>query len=190
MPPTASYEWIVEQRRALRIEGYRTLAEVGFEGPWVTPYQKTSCSMDGPVLVALHWLDWPSIDANRTELNKRGYLRGIRFNNVLGRVLQKRCLAREDIYVTQAFHLIPRTRSERISPKAIDLSFDAVTRHELVGRHVIALGNDAASACRRHGVEHVPVCHPSRRGWSYEQCANEIANAFPRVETPSHACAN
>jgi hypothetical protein len=33
------YQEIVERRRALVIEPYKSLAEVGFDGPWVTPYQ-------------------------------------------------------------------------------------------------------------------------------------------------------
>ena len=113
---TQSYDQIVEQRRALRIPPYFTLADVGFDGPWITPYQKTSRSPDGPVLVALHWLDAPSIEQNRPILNELGYLPGIRFNNVLDLALKARRLTRKDIYVTQVFQLIPRTRSQRIPP--------------------------------------------------------------------------
>jgi hypothetical protein len=55
------YQEIIDRRRALIIEPYKSLAAVGFDGPWVTPYQITSRSPVGPVLVALHWLDEPSI---------------------------------------------------------------------------------------------------------------------------------
>jgi hypothetical protein len=55
------YQEIIHRRRALKIEPFKSLAEVGFDGPWVTPYQITSKSSDGPVLVALHWLDESSI---------------------------------------------------------------------------------------------------------------------------------
>src|SRR4051812_45622193 len=103
MPITIAYDWIIEQRRALRIQPYYTLADVGFEGPWVTPYQKKSRSPDGPVLVALHWLDAPSIELNRPILDELGYLPGIRFNNVLDLALRQCRLTRESIYVTQAF---------------------------------------------------------------------------------------
>src|SRR5205807_531932 len=99
------------RRRRLCVPPYRTLADVGFDGPWVTPYQITSCSPDGPVLVALHWLDRPSIEAHRAELRRCGYLPGIRFNRVLDLALGARRLTRAGIYVTQAFHLVPDTRS-------------------------------------------------------------------------------
>ena len=90
-------------------------------------------------------------------------------------------LSRPDIYVTQTFHLIPRTRSERISQAAIRRSFDEVTRFELQGRKVIALGDVAAGECARHNIEHIAVCHPSRRGYSNEKNAIEIAEAIARL---------
>ena len=175
-----TYDWIIEQRRAFRLAGYETLADVGFEGRWVTPYQKISCSPDGPVLVALHWLDAPSIRLNEATLHEHGYLPGIRFNDVLELALAARSLSRTSIYVTQAFHLIPRKRSEHIPARLIGESFDAVTRHELVGRQVLALGQEASDACRRHGIPHVPVCHPSRRGKARTnaQNAQEIASGL------------
>jgi hypothetical protein len=156
-----TYSEIIERRRALRFAGYQTLAEVGFDGPWVTPYQKTSRSPDGPVLVALHWLDGPSIGRHRDVLEKHGYLPGIRFNVVLDLALGARQLNRGAIYVTQAFHLVPEGRSESVPSPLIDESFDEVTRHEVAGRRVLALGDAAARACARHGIRHVPVCHPA-----------------------------
>jgi hypothetical protein len=64
------YPEIIDRRRALIIEPFKSLAEVGFDGPWVTPYQITSKSSAGPVLVALHWLDESSILRERVTLRK------------------------------------------------------------------------------------------------------------------------
>jgi hypothetical protein len=172
------YQEIIDRRRALVIEPYKSLADVGFDGPWVTPYQITSKSAEGPVLVALHWLDEPSILRDRATLQTLGYLPSIRFNAVIDAALALRNLSRLDIYVTQTFHLIPGTRSERISPAAVRRSFDEVTRFELKGRQVIALGDVAAGECRRHDLADVAVCHPSRRGYTNEQNAAEIADAI------------
>jgi len=162
----------------LKIEPYKSQAEVGFDGPWVTPYQITSKSSEGPVLVALHWLDASSILRERPTLQELGYLPNIRFNAVIDAALARQGLSRSDIYVTQTFHLVPRTRSERISQAAIRRSFDEVTRFELQGRKVIALGDIAAGECARHHIEHIAVCHPSRRGHTNEKNASEIAHAI------------
>jgi hypothetical protein len=175
------YQEIIERRRALRIEPFKSLAEVGFDGPWVTPYQITSKSSEGPVLVALHWLDESSIVRERSTLQNLGYLPRIRFNTVIDAALARQGLSRSDIYVTQTFHLVPRARSERISQAAIRRSFDEVTRFELQGRKVIALGEIAAGECARHHIEHMAVCHPSRRGYSNEQNAIDIAEAIARL---------
>lgn len=181
MTTRVDYQEIIDRRRSLVIEPYKSLADVGFDGPWVTPYQITSKSAEGPVLVALHWLDEPSILRDRTALQTCGYLPGIRFNTVIDMALALRGLDRKNIYVTQAFHLIPATRSERISPAAVRRSFDQVTRFEIQGRRVVALGEIAAGECRRHDIPHVAVCHPSRRGYSNEQNAAEIAEAIGNV---------
>jgi hypothetical protein len=176
--PDLDYQEIVERRRALVIEPYKSLAEVGFDGPWVTPYQITSKSAEGPVLVALHWLDESSILSERPTLQELGYLPNIRFNTVIDAALARQGMSRSEIYVTQTFHLVPRKRSERISQAAISRSFDEVTRFELQGRRVIALGDIAAGQCARHSIEHVAVCHPSRRGYTNEKNATEIAGAI------------
>jgi hypothetical protein len=172
------YQEIIDRRRALIIEPFKSLAEVGFDGPWVTPYQIISKSAEGPVLVALHWLDESTILRERATLQDLGYLPNIRFNTVIDAALVRRGLSRSDIYVTQTFHLIPRKRSERISKAAIRRSFDEVTRFELQGRKVIALGDIAAGECARHSIEHIAVCHPSRRGHTNEKNAIEIAEAI------------
>jgi hypothetical protein len=172
------YLEIIDRRRALVIEPFKSLAEVGFDGPWVTPYQITSKSSEGPVLVALHWLDESTILQERATLQNLGYLPNIRFNTVIDAALAHQGLSRSDIYVTQTFHLIPRKRSERISQAAIRRSFDEVTRFELQGRKVIALGDIAAGECARHNIEHIAVCHPSRRGYTNEKNAIEISGAI------------
>jgi hypothetical protein len=175
------YQEIIERRRALKIEPYKSLADFGYDGPWVTPYQISSNSSNGPVLVALHWLDESSILTERATLQHLGYLPGIRFNVVIDDALESVRLARSDIYVTQTFHLIPRSRSEQIAPSAIRRSFDEVTRFELQGRKVIALGATAAGECLRHNIKHIATCHPSRRGYTNERNAAEIAEAIAKL---------
>ena len=154
---------IIAWRRQFAIPGYKTLADVGFDGDWVTPYQITSNSQTGPVLVALHWLDATSARRYRDALTK-GYLPGMRFNNVIDRALELAGLTRSNVYLTQAFHLLPDTRSESIPRRHIDASFNRITRYEVEGRTVIALGTDAVGACARAGVPHIECPHPSARG--------------------------
>jgi hypothetical protein len=55
-----------------------------------------------------------------------------------------------------------------------------VTRFELQGRKVIALGATAAGECLRHNIEHIAACHPSRRGYTNERNAVEIAEAIAK----------
>src|SRR5258707_15380687 len=163
-----------------RSSRYKSLAEVGFDGPWLTAYQISSKSSEGPVLVVLHWLDESSILRERPTLQDLGYLPNIRFNTVIDAALARQGLRRSDIYVTQTFHLVPRTRSERISQAAIRRSFDEVTRFELQGRKVIALGDVAAGECARHHLEHMAVCHPTPRGHSNEENAIGSADGITR----------
>ncbi len=173
---------IIACRRDFRICGYTTLAEVGFDGDWVTPYQKSSASETGPVLVALHWLDVPSVEKHRCVLNEKGYLPGIAFNKVLDLALDKAELTRADIYVTQAFHLLPAQRSQPIRPRHIYESFDRITRHEVVDRTAIVLGADAARAFRQAGLkpfDYVP--HPSARGMTFDCKAARLAEALKRA---------
>jgi hypothetical protein len=175
------YREIVERRRALKIEPFKSLADVGFDGPWVTPYQIISNSPKGPVLVALHWLDEPSILDQWSTLQQFGYLPGIRFNVVIDKALAYAGLGRPDIYVTQTFHLIPQTRSEQIAQQAVRRSFEEVTRFELEGRKVIALGATAARECARHDIKHIAVGHPSRRGSTNEKNAVELAEGITKL---------
>lgn len=85
-----NYQEIVERRRRLSIVPYKSLADVGFDGPWVTPYQISSKSPDGPVLLALHWLEEATIADQRMVLEKFGYLPDIRFNTVIDMALERR----------------------------------------------------------------------------------------------------
>lgn len=174
-PPTE----IVEARRAFRLPGFATLADVGFDGPWVTPSQITARSPDGPVFVGLNWVDDGSAERNRDVLERVGYLPTMPFNKVLDQALALCGLERGDIYITQAFHLLPATRSGKVSQTLINLSFDAITRHEVSGRMVIALGRQAMEACRdlpRGRV--VETIHPSARGHSLSQKACIIAESI------------
>jgi hypothetical protein len=90
------YQEIIARRRALVVEPYKSLAEIGFDGAWVTPYQIISKSTEGPVLVALHWLDESSILRERDKLQRFGYLPNIRFNTVLDLALGYRGLSRSE----------------------------------------------------------------------------------------------
>ena len=61
---------IIARRRRLQVpdeiqDQWVTLADVGFDGEWVSPIQKISNSIRGPVLVAKHWFDAESVDLNR-----------------------------------------------------------------------------------------------------------------------------
>ena len=130
------------------------------------------------MLVALHWLDAPSVDEHRDVLKEKGYLPSIRFNKVVDLALEQAKLTRADIYVTQAFHLLPQGRSEPIPRRHINESFDRITRHEVDGRTVIALGTAAVGACRRAGIECIECIHPSARGKTVESKAEELAEAL------------
>ena len=104
---------------------------------------------------------------------------GIPFNNVLDLALSLAGLTRKQIYVTQAFHLLPAGRSETIPQRLVDQSFDAITRHEIADRRVVALGDAAWRACNRFGIDAIPVCHPSsRNNGSYDDRAKLIAAAI------------
>ena len=103
------YREIVERRRTLKIETFKSLADLGFDGPWITPYQITSNSLKGPVLVALHWLDESSILDERTALQHLGFCRVFGSMSSLMLLLRRVHLSRSDIYVTQTFHLVPKS---------------------------------------------------------------------------------
>jgi hypothetical protein len=72
-----TYEEIIQRRRNFNIpvtgDKYKTLAEIDFDGPWITPYQVSSYSPTGPVLIAYHWFDVPSVNEHRQILKEKGY---------------------------------------------------------------------------------------------------------------------
>jgi hypothetical protein len=173
-----TYEELVEARRAFRIAGYESYADVGLDGPWTTPYHLASCSPDGPVLLTYNYLDGPSARQNRAELLQHGYLAAMPFNRVLDLALGVAEMTRADLYVTHAFHLLPPSRSAAVPLNDVDQSFDAIARHELAGRRVIALGQVAARCCSRHGIRHLPVPHLSARGNSFADRAALLAQAL------------
>ena len=168
----------IERRRAFKLEGYATLADAGFDGDYVTPYQIASNSSDGPCLIAYNWLDFPSALEHRTELLEKGYLPSMPFNKVLDLALERCGLTRSDIYMTQAFHLLPKLRSQNIGQADVYNSFDAITRHEIDGRRVITLGRSAANCCNKFGIQHAETIHPSSRGFSYHRRADIISAAI------------
>ncbi|MER9105744.1 hypothetical protein NKH95_17575 [Mesorhizobium sp. M0848] len=173
------YHQIVQKRRELSRPGFLTLADVGMDGPWVSPYQIISKSMTGPVLLANNWLDEQSITANLPLLRKRGYLPGMVFNDVLDLI---NGFDRKAVYVTQVFHLVPDMRyGAKVSQAAFDESFDTVTRHELLDRSVVALGKRAANMCRRHGVKCIETRHPSHGGITYADRAKLIGSAITQA---------
>lgn len=178
MEPDPTYAQIVTARRALRIPGYATLSDVGLDGPWTTPYHLAAKSADGPVLLTYNYLDAPSARQHREQLLITGYLPAMTFNRVLDLALAKAGMVRAVLYVTHAFHLLPASRSAAIRPEDVDISFDTVARHELVGRRVIALGYVASRVCARFGIAHMPTSHPSARGLSFDQRAAALADAF------------
>jgi hypothetical protein len=174
----ALYRKIVERRRRFAWPGYQSYADAGLDGDWVTPYHLTCGNFDGPVLLTYNFLDAPTVQQEVARLRATGYLPEMPFNRVLDRALALAGLARSDVYVTHAFHLLAEARSEAIPSAAIDASFDAVARHELSGRRVIALGQEAARQCRRHAIAHSAVPHPSARGLPFETRARALAAAI------------
>lgn len=172
------YAGWVERRRAFTLPGYRSLADVGLDEEWTTPYHLAACSPDGPALLTYNFLDAPSAIAHRDALRQFGLLPSMPFNRVLDLALSSAGLARSDLYVTHAFHLLPEWRSASIPLRDLDLSFDAIARHELEGRRIIALGAAAAHLCRRHALAFTAVPHPSARGQSFAARAAQLSAAL------------
>lgn len=171
---------IIARRRAFRLPGYMTLADVGLDGDYVSPPQLTSCSPTGPVLLGYHWLDAPTAIEHRDTLKQYGYLKGMAFNNVVDQALKLANLTRAEIFITQVFHLLPKGRSSAIPPKDIAACFNEVTQYELAGRHVVALGKMAANACRKLCMPVSEVPHPSARGYSASDKAQLLARALQK----------
>ncbi|MGJ8627586.1 MAG: hypothetical protein ACSHXB_11570 [Sulfitobacter sp.] len=162
--------------------GYLSLADVGFEGPWVSPIQMLSGNREGPVLLAKDYLDAPSLKRLRSSIAPQGYLPGNTFNRIIDAALDLAGLTRTDIYITQCFAaIVPEHRSTSIPISHFRRSFDMVTRHELAGRRVLALGPRAAALCAEFGVPFQAVkYHPSARGKGLTDLfkATELAQAL------------
>ena len=168
----------ITARRAFRLTGYTTLAEAGFDGDYVSPIQLTSGNPDGPMIMSKDWLDAPSARAHREELSRRGYLPHIPFNRVLDKALALVGLTRADVYVAPIFCLLPPRRSHPLPTAHARASFEAVTRHELLGRRPIAAGTDSARVLRYFDIPHIETCHPSARGLSFDARAGQLAEAL------------
>jgi hypothetical protein len=179
---------IIARRRAFHLAPYATLADVGLDGEYVSPLQIRANSATGPVLLAYHWIDAATAREKAEFLRDWGYVPEITFNKVVDAALGACGLTRANVYMTQAFHLLPTTRSAAVPARDIDASFVAVTRYELEGRQVIALGTAAAQACKRGGVTPArTVMHPSARGLSIEAKAAVLARAILDVVPPTAA---
>ncbi len=181
MTLSPAYQRAIAARRAFRLPGYPTLAEEGFDGDYVSPIHMTSGNLAGPMLISKDWLDAPSARANRTELERRGYLAGIIYNKVIDRVLALVGLTRGDIYISPIFHLLTPKRSSTIPPAHARASFEAIGQLELMGRKPLALGRDSAAVLRHFSVPCIEVAHPSARGHSLQTRAELIAEALLRL---------
>lgn len=177
----AAFRDAIARRRAFRLPGYVTLAEAGFDGDYVSPIQLTSGNLEGPLLITKDWLDAPSARAHHAVLSRQGYLPATPFNQVLDRALALLGLARADIHVTPVFCLLVPRRSHPLPAQDARASFEAVVRHEILGRRPVACGSDAARVLRHFGVPHVATLHPSARGLSHAARAERIAEAVRRA---------
>lgn len=171
----------VARRRGFTLPGYATLAECGFDGDYVSPIQISSGAPDGPLLMSKDWLDAPTARKARDPLRQIGYLPDMPFNRVLDAALAMVGMERAHIYIAPVFCLLPPVRSHPLPLRDALASFDAVTRHEILGRRPIALGQDAAAVLSRRGIDHVVVPHPSARGRSFADRARLIADALHAV---------
>lgn len=168
----------IAARRAFQRPGYRSYADVGLDGNYVSPYQLSCGNPSGPVLISYNWLDAPTADTHRDTLARMGYLPQMLFNRVLDLALSLVKMTRNDIYLTHAFHLLPARRSATVPAADVEASFEAITRNEIAGRPVVALGRVATAACARFGIPHRAVSHPSARGLPVRTKAAQIAETL------------
>lgn len=172
---------LIARRRAFSIPGfgYKTLAEVGLDGDYVSPIQKISNSQTGPILIGYHWNSAKNVLQKKDLLREFGYDPFSRFNKVLDEALECAGIERTNIYVTQAFHLLPAiNKSQSIRTEHVIESFQEITKHELDNRPVIALGDKVRDVCIWAGVEHTHVPHPSRRRMPVEERVAALRNAL------------
>ncbi len=165
-------------RRAFRPDGYATLADVGLDLDLVSPYQLSCGSAVGPVLISYNHMDAPTARTHCDRIARDGYLPEMLFNRVLDRALERVGMLRSEIYLTHAFHALPDARSAAIPEALVRESFARITRHEIIGRPVIALGLVAAKCCAAFSVPHRSVPHLSARGLDMETKARLLADAL------------
>ena len=183
MDRAALYRAVIAKRRAFHLRGYVSYAQAGFDGAYVCPIHLTSGNLSGVVLMTKDWLDAPSAARHAKRLAVQGYLAEIPFNRVLDRALSLSGLRRADIYITPVFKLLPPQRSHAIPVRDIKASFEAVSRHEIMGRPVIAAGKAAITALQASGHIHIPTAHPSARGKDFETRARQLAAALSTAIT-------
>ena len=183
---------IIAARKSLRAGKHKnkfaTLEQAGWcSDDWVSPQQMTSNDPSVPVVMGTHWLDVKTAEEQRPAIERYGgYLPSKRFNRVLDLALQmaRPRLCRRDIYVTQACHLLPWDSVTQTVPKKLwKESFEEVTRYEICGRPVVALGRIARLVCEEFKVPNATCLrHPSAPGAPDNKTrAQEIAEALERA---------
>ena len=175
---------IIKLRREFSLPDYESLKDVNLDGEYVTPLQIVAHSKTGPCLVAYNWIDAPTAIKYHDFLAEHGYLPEITFNKVLKLAFDRLNIRREDTYMTQAFHLLPKKRSDNIPVRDVRKSFETITLHEIKERKVIALGEKASLACKPFEdqyADYVETIHPSIRGKTYEKRASIIAEDIKSV---------
>ncbi|WP_247716909.1 uracil-DNA glycosylase family protein [Gymnodinialimonas ceratoperidinii] len=130
------------------------------------------------MIISKDWLDAPSARDHRAELRATGYLPQMPFNRVLDHALGLAGLTRSQIYISPVFCLLPPRRSFALPFRDAQASFEAVVRHEIIGRLPIAAGTDAARVLRAADITHIATPHPSARGLSFAHRAETLATAL------------
>ena len=171
---------IVKRRRQFKAKGFATLQDVGMDGDWVTPIQKLSHCEDGPVIVAYYWWTAEKVIQHREKLQEFGYFPGLKFNRVIDLALEHLGRSRQGIYITQAFHLLPKNGAA-ILRWLLYNSFNQITKYEIQGRPVVALGGSVQAACRQAQVEHIRCAHPDARGRTVVSLADELVNSYKKA---------
>ena len=180
-------EWIKARKKLEACSGYKTLKDACLDGPWVSPPQIMSHNSTGLVLVAKDFLNFEKAQdkSNHDEILARGYLLNLGFNKVLDCALCIAGLSRKDIYLTQVVHLLPCGKaSENHRSKLAACSFNKVTKHEIKGRVVVALGDLAVIHCCDSGARRVfKTIHPSARTeGKRKEKAQKIAKVIRKAE--------
>jgi hypothetical protein len=134
------------------------------------------------MIISKDWLDAPSAQTHRAQLRVTGYLPEMPFNRVLDRALDLAGLTRSEIYISPVFCLLPPRRSFALPFRHARASFDAVVRHEIMGRLPIAAGTDAARVLEAADIAHIATPHPSARGLSFAHRAETLAAALLKAQ--------